>query len=588
MMASPIRKPRPAPPAAPRVLQRKCACGARTASLETCPACAGARSGLQRMLSIGSSNDPLEREADRVAEQVISAPARLDFSSAPLSIQRRTPGVAQGAQQAPASVDRVLASSGRPLDAPLRRDMETRLGHDFSQVRVHDGSEAGQSARDVGASAYTVGNHLVFGAAQFQPGGAAGRRLLAHELVHVVQQEGMHTRLQRQSLQATGTGGPGSGLMAVSTPAAGSVPTSQQGVLQESSYEDLKEGFYSGLISMLRTARKTAMGALRGQVAKLPKRHHGAANALIKIADGALAVGETLLLAVIGLIVGFLEGIVGLIKGVLSLVYGIVKLVYDLISGIFTNFEDLKQDWNAVVDAVANLPTALMNLIDGWFDQFSEASPQRRGAMIGELVGQIVALIATFAASAARAGSVVTVVEAGGELTTTATSTFADVVSSGAKLKQPLTTVTQGGGKASAATELTLGERGLGNALKEAKVVSKEAAPATKTVKKVGSAAKQVEKETVENLTEKELKQGATKGNAKPKSPNQINEAVKRGQAPEGIGRVDVGKVKGEQVHIVVNDGALNIDGTWKHVPRSGLTSAQRKWLAKNGWKLPE
>ncbi|HVQ09342.1 MAG TPA: RHS repeat-associated core domain-containing protein [Allosphingosinicella sp.] len=71
-------------------------------------------------------------------------------------------------------------------------------------------------------------------------------------------------------------------------------------------------------------------------------------------------------------------------------------------------------------------------------------------------------------------------------------------------------------------------------------------------------------------------------------SPNQINQAVQRGQAPRGIGRVDVGRVQGEQTHIVVNGGALNRDGTWKHAPRSGLNAAQRRWLQNNGWGLPE
>lgn len=66
--------------------------------------------------------------------------------------------------------------------------MEQRFGHDFASVRVHTGSAAAQSAQDVNARAYTVGNDIVFGTNQFAPGSLEGRRLLAHELTHVAQQ----------------------------------------------------------------------------------------------------------------------------------------------------------------------------------------------------------------------------------------------------------------------------------------------------------------------------------------------------------------------------------------------------------------
>ncbi|UUZ68711.1 DUF4157 domain-containing protein [Polaromonas sp. P2-4] len=66
--------------------------------------------------------------------------------------------------------------------------MEQRFGHDFSRVRVHTGGVAEQSTREVNANAYTVGHNVVFGAGQFSPGTNYGRRLLAHELTHVVQQ----------------------------------------------------------------------------------------------------------------------------------------------------------------------------------------------------------------------------------------------------------------------------------------------------------------------------------------------------------------------------------------------------------------
>lgn len=146
--------------------------------------------GVQRKLSIGASNDPLELEADRVAEQITTSPEDGQASLAPVSIQRVAARPAARAEEAPASVGRVLGSTGQPLDSATRDEMEQRFGHDFSRVRVHHGEAAEQSARDVHAQAYTVGSNIVFGAGQFSPGTLSGRRLLAHELTHVVQQHG--------------------------------------------------------------------------------------------------------------------------------------------------------------------------------------------------------------------------------------------------------------------------------------------------------------------------------------------------------------------------------------------------------------
>jgi hypothetical protein len=87
-------------------------------------------------------------------------------------------------------VDRAVASPGTPLPSGLRNDMEQRFGHDFSSVRVHAGAAAEQSAQDVGARAYTLGRNIIFAAGQLSPTTFEGRRLIAHELAHVVQQSG--------------------------------------------------------------------------------------------------------------------------------------------------------------------------------------------------------------------------------------------------------------------------------------------------------------------------------------------------------------------------------------------------------------
>jgi hypothetical protein len=135
-------------PASTRMLQRKCACDQHTAAGGQCEECRKAQSGT------------LHRSA------VSAVPAN---------------GV-------PPIVHEVLSSPGQPLDGATRAFMEPRFGHDFGRVRVRTGARAAESARSVNALAYTVGQDVVFGEGQYRPASDQGRKLLAHELTHVVQQ----------------------------------------------------------------------------------------------------------------------------------------------------------------------------------------------------------------------------------------------------------------------------------------------------------------------------------------------------------------------------------------------------------------
>jgi hypothetical protein len=103
-------------------------------------------------------------------------------------LQRRTAGRAP--ELAPPIVHEVLRSPGHPLDVASRAYFEPRFGHDFSKVRVHSDARAAESARSVNSLAYTVAQDIAFGEGQFTPHTTAGRRLLAHELAHTVQQGG--------------------------------------------------------------------------------------------------------------------------------------------------------------------------------------------------------------------------------------------------------------------------------------------------------------------------------------------------------------------------------------------------------------
>jgi hypothetical protein len=160
---------------------------------------------IQPQLKIGAVDDPLEREADVVAQQVMRTPdygaisgsavstSGSSGSHAAPSVRAKSAinapaGSQSGQATAPPIIHDVIRSSGQPLSPGDRTFMETRLGRDFSDVRVHTGPLAARSAESVAANAYTVGSHVVFGDGRYEPGSGAGRRLLAHELVHVMQQ----------------------------------------------------------------------------------------------------------------------------------------------------------------------------------------------------------------------------------------------------------------------------------------------------------------------------------------------------------------------------------------------------------------
>jgi thiol-disulfide isomerase/thioredoxin len=133
---------------APRLsLQRKCACGTHSIGGGECAACADEKRRMQRR-AYGSGDE------------------------------------------VPQSVHETLAGSGTGLDADTRGFMESRFGHDFSGVRIHADEKAARSAQAVQAHAYTVGRDIVFADGRYAPASMEGRQLLAHELAHVVQQDG--------------------------------------------------------------------------------------------------------------------------------------------------------------------------------------------------------------------------------------------------------------------------------------------------------------------------------------------------------------------------------------------------------------
>lgn len=153
---------------------------------------------LQAKLKIGQPGDKYEQEADRVADAVMRMPApKVQLQNENNESTSQTHEVAPEIEAKINSIQ----SSGQPLPESTRAFFEPRFGRDFSQVWLHTDSKAAEPAQAVNAKAFTVGRDIVFGAGQYAPDTLMGKRLIAHELTHVVQKEkGLNARYQEDDI----------------------------------------------------------------------------------------------------------------------------------------------------------------------------------------------------------------------------------------------------------------------------------------------------------------------------------------------------------------------------------------------------
>jgi hypothetical protein len=164
---------------------------------------------VQPKLTLGPVGDSYEQEADRVAREVmtrISSPApavaeeketaaqepRVDESEAPGEVRRQALQLAEGGaldSQLESSIHQAR-SGGQTLGERVRSPMESAFQADFSGVKVHTDATADQLNRSLQARAFTTGQDIFFRRGEYRPGSSSGQQLLAHELTHVVQQNG--------------------------------------------------------------------------------------------------------------------------------------------------------------------------------------------------------------------------------------------------------------------------------------------------------------------------------------------------------------------------------------------------------------
>jgi len=252
---------------------------------------------IQPKLRVGAINDPLEREADRMAETVMRMPTPVSAGASGESIQRKsncacggscskcqanpmiqasriandpilqrqsdeegeekleenilqrksTGGPAQVSSNVGSRINS-LKGGGQPLPSPTQQFFSSRMNYDFSQVRVHSGGQAAEAAQSVNARAFTLGRDVVFNHQEYQPESFQGKKLLAHELTHVVQQDQNRNHI-------------GSGLQRDSE------------TLRRTSYSDCTDAQETGIQAAVRKAR-TDMGTAISMLGQRPLTTH--------------------------------------------------------------------------------------------------------------------------------------------------------------------------------------------------------------------------------------------------------------------------------------------------------------------------
>lgn len=260
-----LQSRQPAGESAPAVgtkIQRACACGAPAGLSGQCGRCAAKEKlGASSAPRVSAPNDRYEQEADLIADRVVAGHPvsagggltvsplvqrqsqedeedELQMKAAPGSSSRSGETLQRQAEEeeeellqtkpasGPASIHapaqaaaRAVSSGGRPLSPAMLSYFEPRFGTDLSAVRIHDGPQAASAARAINARAYTLANHIAFAPGELAPHTPEGRRLMAHELVHTLQQSRGGVIRRAPNGQAAGKAG---------APAAGPMPASPQ------------------------------------------------------------------------------------------------------------------------------------------------------------------------------------------------------------------------------------------------------------------------------------------------------------------------------------------------------------------------
>ncbi len=150
----------------------------------------------QPKLKYSQQTTPEEKEADNIAAQIVSSPVNGKLNPAGRSVQRKMkPTVKQNVAN---GVKGLNKEGGRPMDKSTKSFMENRFGADFSNVRIHNNAKSAAMSEAIQAKAFATGNNIYFNSGEYQPDSRSGKKLLAHELTHTIQQGAAKPTIQRQ------------------------------------------------------------------------------------------------------------------------------------------------------------------------------------------------------------------------------------------------------------------------------------------------------------------------------------------------------------------------------------------------------
>lgn len=356
------------------------------------------------MSRVGRIDDPTEVEAAQVVER--AAAVQLD-SSAPVP-------------------------AGSPRNSPVGHEMESLFGWDFSRVRIKDDGDGADRAGRLQARAFTIGHDIVSGRGELSRDTAFGRRALAHELTHVVQ------NAKAAGEQAIRPGGladlvsPAPALLIRRIPIEGrpiGVEIADERMRQQDrergaempdvTWQEVKQEGYDYLIAQSDAAREWAVQQLTDLVVTtLPDALHGPALLLVDAISGGLDRITLALFYDLGVVVGVGEGVGQMLTGLVGLVVGLAEfawhlgqaMVYDVQQSLaLVGLADapdealivpLAEDVAALELLWVTLPEIIVAFVENWVAQFTAAPPERQAAMIGEVVGQLLVEIATWHGSA--------------------------------------------------------------------------------------------------------------------------------------------------------------------------------------------
>ncbi len=360
---------------------------------------------------MGRVDDPTEVEAARVAERAVAA-----------------------------AFNGVTSSARSQSPSPVGQEMPRLFGWDFSRVRIHDDGAAAAQARHLQARAFTTGHDIVSGRGELSRDTMSGRRALAHELTHVV-----------QNAKAAGGQGRRSGGLAdlISSapaqlirripmeglPLRTDVANEKQRALDREragvdvgpgeTWEELRKQGFGYVIDTARSVREGAVQGLRAIAAStLPTMLQTPVGYLIDLVAADLAIMTDLMLFNMSLALGVLESAVQTVVGLLTVILKLIEVAWHLIQALIYDLqerlaalglvgepdEELIRPFTDDVLQVqlmwSTLPEVVVALLVDWRDRFMAASHEERAVMAGDLAGDLLFAIVTWQASATRLGKV--------------------------------------------------------------------------------------------------------------------------------------------------------------------------------------